>query len=221
MPWFGVMTDSQTPGPRPPRHPRRPCQRSVGSVRISCASTSSSIAAASSRRATIPRPATPTSSAASSPPTMGRARRGAWRRHGRVCLRRHRAVSWKELRDGGRLHPRRRRRPGGRRSGIAALIEAATAWVRERGVASVMLWTAAPNDGAQRLSRARVPPDDDRDDARRVAGGGRQRQSPVATKPPQWSGCVVAPAARRAWSIARLASRMLSMVSRWPCSRLR
>ena len=39
-----------------------------------------------------------------------------------------------------------------RRSGVAAaLMEAAIAWVREQGVGSVMLWTAAPNEGAQRL----------------------------------------------------------------------
>lgn len=39
-----------------------------------------------------------------------------------------------------------------RRTGVAAaLMEAAIAWVREQGVASVMLWTAAPNEGAQRL----------------------------------------------------------------------
>ena len=30
-------------------------------------------------------------------------------------------------------------------------MEAAIAWVREQGVASVMLWTASPNEGAQRL----------------------------------------------------------------------
>jgi GNAT superfamily N-acetyltransferase len=39
-----------------------------------------------------------------------------------------------------------------RRTGIAgALMEAAIAWVREQGVRSVMLWTAAPNERAQRL----------------------------------------------------------------------
>jgi len=39
-----------------------------------------------------------------------------------------------------------------RRTGVAgALMDAAIAWVREQDVASVMLWTAAPNEGAQRL----------------------------------------------------------------------
>jgi GNAT superfamily N-acetyltransferase len=61
-------------------------------------------------------------------------------------------LSWKELRDtAGFVHDvvvdERARRTGV----AAALMEAAIAWVRAQGVGSVMLWTAAPNDGAQRL----------------------------------------------------------------------
>jgi len=61
-------------------------------------------------------------------------------------------LSWKELRDAcGFIHDvvvgER-----GRRSGVAtALIEAATAWLRERGAPRVMLWTAEQNESAQRL----------------------------------------------------------------------
>ena len=60
--------------------------------------------------------------------------------------------SWKELRDAcGFIHDivvdER-----GRRVGVAtALVEAASAWLRERGAPRVMLWTAQQNDGAQRL----------------------------------------------------------------------
>ena len=61
-------------------------------------------------------------------------------------------LSWKELRDeAGFIHDIVVD-PSERRTGVAgALMEAAIAWVREQGVASVMLWTAAPNEGAQRL----------------------------------------------------------------------
>jgi len=60
--------------------------------------------------------------------------------------------SWKELRDtAGFVHDIVVDQAE-RRSGVAgALMEAAIGWVREQGVASVMLWTAAPNEGAQRL----------------------------------------------------------------------
>jgi GNAT superfamily N-acetyltransferase len=61
-------------------------------------------------------------------------------------------TSWKELRDAcGFIHDvvvddR------GRRSGVAtALIDAALAWLRERGAPRVMLWTAEKNAGAQQL----------------------------------------------------------------------
>jgi len=60
--------------------------------------------------------------------------------------------SWKELRQAaGFVHDivvDEAERHGGV---AAALMEAAIAWVREQGVASVMLWTAAPNEGAHRL----------------------------------------------------------------------
>jgi GNAT superfamily N-acetyltransferase len=60
--------------------------------------------------------------------------------------------SWKELREAcGFIHDvivdAR-----GRRTGIAtALVEAAAAWLKERGAPRVMLWTAQPNEAAQRL----------------------------------------------------------------------
>jgi ribosomal protein S18 acetylase RimI-like enzyme len=60
--------------------------------------------------------------------------------------------SWKELRDAAGFVHDIVVDPSERRTGIAgALMEAAIAWVREQGVASVMLWTASPNEGAQRL----------------------------------------------------------------------
>jgi ribosomal protein S18 acetylase RimI-like enzyme len=61
-------------------------------------------------------------------------------------------TSWKELRDEcGFIHDvvvdER-----GRRSGTAtALIDTAVEWLRERGMARVMLWTAEKNAGAQQL----------------------------------------------------------------------
>jgi ribosomal protein S18 acetylase RimI-like enzyme len=61
-------------------------------------------------------------------------------------------LSWKELREAcGFIHDvivdAR-----GRRTGIAtALVEAAAAWLKERGAPRVMLWTAEPNEAAQRL----------------------------------------------------------------------
>jgi ribosomal protein S18 acetylase RimI-like enzyme len=63
--------------------------------------------------------------------------------------------SWKELRDeAGFIHDivvdER-----GRRGGLAsALIERAIAWLRERGMPRVVLWTAERNDVAQRLFAA-------------------------------------------------------------------
>jgi ribosomal protein S18 acetylase RimI-like enzyme len=61
-------------------------------------------------------------------------------------------LSWKELRDeAGFIHDIVVDEEA-RRSGVAtALLEAAAAWVRERGVRTLMLWTAAPNAGAQQL----------------------------------------------------------------------
>jgi ribosomal protein S18 acetylase RimI-like enzyme len=60
--------------------------------------------------------------------------------------------SWKELRDTAGFVHDVVVDASERRAGVAgALMDAAIAWVREQGVASVMLWTAAPNEGAQRL----------------------------------------------------------------------
>jgi GNAT superfamily N-acetyltransferase len=60
--------------------------------------------------------------------------------------------SWKELREAAGFVHDIVVNPARRRAGVAsALMEAAIAWVRAQGVRSVMLWTAAPNDGAQRL----------------------------------------------------------------------
>jgi GNAT superfamily N-acetyltransferase len=60
--------------------------------------------------------------------------------------------SWKELREeAGFIHDVAVVERG-RRSGVAtALIEAALAWFRERGVPRVLLWAAEPNREAQRL----------------------------------------------------------------------
>jgi GNAT superfamily N-acetyltransferase len=60
--------------------------------------------------------------------------------------------SWKELRDrAGFIHDVLVDQ-GGRRSGVAdALIDRAVEWLRDRGVPRVLLWTAAPNEAAQRL----------------------------------------------------------------------
>ena len=61
-------------------------------------------------------------------------------------------LSWKELRDAaGFVHDMVVDQAGARTGVAGALMEAAVAWVRAQGVASVMLWTAAPNEGAQRL----------------------------------------------------------------------
>ncbi len=63
--------------------------------------------------------------------------------------------SWKELRDeAGFIHDivvdER-----GRRTGLASkLIDRAVEWLRERGMPRVVLWTAEPNDAAQRLFAA-------------------------------------------------------------------
>jgi ribosomal protein S18 acetylase RimI-like enzyme len=61
-------------------------------------------------------------------------------------------LSWKELRDeAGFIHDIVVDEDA-RRSGMAtALLEAAAAWVRDRGVRALMLWTAAPNIAAQQL----------------------------------------------------------------------
>jgi ribosomal protein S18 acetylase RimI-like enzyme len=60
--------------------------------------------------------------------------------------------SWKELRDATGFIDDVVVDAGTRRTGVAtALVEAAAAWLRERGAPRVMLWTAEQNDAAQRL----------------------------------------------------------------------
>jgi ribosomal protein S18 acetylase RimI-like enzyme len=60
--------------------------------------------------------------------------------------------SWKDLRDAAGYVHDIVVDTAERRSGVArTLMEAAIAWVREQGVKSVMLGTAASNEGAQRL----------------------------------------------------------------------
>jgi ribosomal protein S18 acetylase RimI-like enzyme len=65
-------------------------------------------------------------------------------------------LSWKELRDeAGFIHDIAVDERA-RRSGIAGqLLEAAVAWLRERGAPRVVLWTARPNEAALRLFAAR------------------------------------------------------------------
>lgn len=61
-------------------------------------------------------------------------------------------LSWKELRDeAGFIYDIVVDEEARRRGVATALLEAAAAWVREQRVTSLMLWTAAPNAGAQRL----------------------------------------------------------------------
>ena len=63
-------------------------------------------------------------------------------------------LSWKELRGpAGFIHDlavREESRGGGT---ATQLLTAATDWLRERGAPRVVLWTAAANEGAQRLFR--------------------------------------------------------------------
>lgn len=60
--------------------------------------------------------------------------------------------SWRDLREPCGVIDDVVVREKERRSGVAtALIEAACVWFRERGVPRVILFTAEPNDGAQRL----------------------------------------------------------------------
>ena len=61
-------------------------------------------------------------------------------------------LSLKELRDAAGFIHDIAVVEDGRRSGVArALMEAALAWLRERGAARVILGTAAPNAAAQQL----------------------------------------------------------------------
>ena len=60
--------------------------------------------------------------------------------------------SWKELREAAGFIHDVIVDAKGRRTGIAtALVEAAAEWLKERGAPRVLLWTASPNEGAQRL----------------------------------------------------------------------
>jgi GNAT superfamily N-acetyltransferase len=60
--------------------------------------------------------------------------------------------SWKELRESAGFIHDILVEQGNRRAGLAeALIDGAIEWLRGRGVPRVLLWTAAPNTGAQRL----------------------------------------------------------------------
>ena len=61
-------------------------------------------------------------------------------------------MSWKELRGpAGFIHDVAVDESA-RRSGVATqLVEAAVEWLRERGAPRVILWSAAPNGGAQSL----------------------------------------------------------------------
>ena len=63
-------------------------------------------------------------------------------------------LSWKELRGpAGFIHDVAVSE-GARRAGIASqLLAAAIDWLREHGAPRVILWTAAPNEAAQRLFR--------------------------------------------------------------------
>jgi ribosomal protein S18 acetylase RimI-like enzyme len=61
-------------------------------------------------------------------------------------------LSWKDLRDeAGYVHDIVVEEAERRAGTATGLMEAAAAWVRERGIPRLMLGTAARNDGAQRL----------------------------------------------------------------------
>jgi ribosomal protein S18 acetylase RimI-like enzyme len=61
-------------------------------------------------------------------------------------------ANWKELRDAAGFVHDVLVADGGRRLGVAsALMRRAIDWLREQRAPRVMLWTAAPNDPAQRL----------------------------------------------------------------------
>ena len=76
-------------------------------------------------------------------------------------------MSWKELRGpAGFIHDVMVEDDEQGAGAGSALIDAAIAWLRDRGAPRVMLWTAERNDGAQRLFlAARLPAHDDRNDA--------------------------------------------------------
>lgn len=61
-------------------------------------------------------------------------------------------LSWKELRDeAGFIHDVVVEEHGRRSGAATALIDAATTWLKDRGMPRVVLWTAERNTNAQRL----------------------------------------------------------------------
>jgi GNAT superfamily N-acetyltransferase len=63
-------------------------------------------------------------------------------------------LSWKELRGpAGFIHDIAVRENARGAGAGRALLDTATAWLREQGAPRVILWTAAPNEEAQRLFR--------------------------------------------------------------------
>ncbi len=65
-------------------------------------------------------------------------------------------LSWKELRDeAGFIHDLLVSEEARSRGAGQLLLDGAIAWLRDRGMPRVVLWTAAPNDGAQRLFERR------------------------------------------------------------------
>jgi len=65
-------------------------------------------------------------------------------------------LSWKELRDeAGFIHDLLVSEEARSHGAGQQLLEAAIAWLRDRGMPRVVLWTAAPNTGAQRLFERR------------------------------------------------------------------
>lgn len=63
-------------------------------------------------------------------------------------------LSWKELRGpAGFIHDVAVREDVRRGGAATRLLEAAVAWLRERGAPRIILWTAAPNAAAQALFR--------------------------------------------------------------------
>jgi len=65
-------------------------------------------------------------------------------------------LSWKELRDeAGFIHDLLVSEAARSHGAGQQLLDAAIAWLRARGMPRVVLWTAAPNAGAQRLFERR------------------------------------------------------------------
>ena len=63
-------------------------------------------------------------------------------------------LSWKELRGpAGFIHDVAVREESRRTGAATRLLETAVAWLREQGAPRVVLWSAAPNAGAQALFR--------------------------------------------------------------------